>query len=911
MKKEMLSVLVLLAVFSFFSLASATFTFNTSSSSFQMSYAGGDSVVGIVNVSIVNEPSTTVLRSNFKGNISLLSLLQQNGLVEGAGYSCTVTNCSDDYSDTQKFTALAFSTDDKKYIGFKINSGEQVSVSSLVLAIASNATAGNARQILLKPLAHDDFPLQTKAYVQGYSGDQVSGCYDRSAALAGNEMTIVDTDPSNLLCENISLRYGPAFKVGARVKNTTTGAQADLRMRIYSQSGDENMLGECLLPRQTQDIQDLSCIINYSSPLSQSYYVCIGVVDDSGSEYSLLSEASAPICGQYRGANTYSGIKDYDLFAQPMQYDRAIINVSEDLFMNQYSQSLARYVQDYIDGVYNGNCSHSCFIPFEVDSDTVQTVSLLQAKMRYADTGGVQSSESVYVLNRRPSLLSTSDYVMLDLAKANFTTPLQTTDAKFVLYAQGKEIWRMANVTVIPGFDFTILPSSVSVAIANEFYIYSSTGNISSSSWKFDTDSLQSVADKRMTHTFYSEGVHTIQVTATNISGAQTTRTFQITVGNGITSANNILALDKTKVAPILQQIKSYPVWVQNEINKQVNLSFTSATLSSIEANLSAADANASVALAELLGLDIPSALFEGKIWQDIPLESGLVNADLGFLEELSGKNIEQNQQTTLLGAISNWSQDHYASKINSRTLYLTSSNGNRTLFTKVDITLQAKGQNIGPAFLIIGFPKSTIVFENPSLAKEVKSAEGVGTYFNISGTTTVSFLVPGEVEPSALNAYLSPVLQSLVELQTPVANETCTGNCTTVKTSKYAFWWYIILAAGLFALYIALQEWYKRHYEGTLFATRDDLFNIISFIFNSRKEHMEDHNIKIKLEDSGWTHEQLVYAFKKIDGKRTGMFEIPVFRFFEKKKVSQEIAKRQLPQGPAGQPSARFIKRP
>ena len=101
------------------------------------------------------------------------------------------------------------------------------------------------------------------------------------------------------------------------------------------------------------------------------------------------------------------------------------------------------------------------------------------------------------------------------------------------------------------------------------------------------------------------------------------------------------------------------------------------------------------------------------------------------------------------------------------------------------------------------------------------------------------------------------------------------------------------------------MQEWYKKKYESHLFKDKNDLYNIINFIYNSRMSGLSDKQIKVKLEDSGWAGEQVSFAFKKIDGKRTGMFEIPIFKIFEKRKIQQEIEKRQgLP------PGARFIKR-
>ncbi len=106
--------------------------------------------------------------------------------------------------------------------------------------------------------------------------------------------------------------------------------------------------------------------------------------------------------------------------------------------------------------------------------------------------------------------------------------------------------------------------------------------------------------------------------------------------------------------------------------------------------------------------------------------------------------------------------------------------------------------------------------------------------------------------------------------------------------------------------VYIILQEWYKKKYESHLFANKDDLFNIINFVYNARASGISDSEIRRKLGESSWKGEQISYAFKKIDGKRTGMWEIPLLKFMENKKVKEEIERRQ------GKPlDTSFIKRP
>jgi L-rhamnose mutarotase len=90
-----------------------------------------------------------------------------------------------------------------------------------------------------------------------------------------------------------------------------------------------------------------------------------------------------------------------------------------------------------------------------------------------------------------------------------------------------------------------------------------------------------------------------------------------------------------------------------------------------------------------------------------------------------------------------------------------------------------------------------------------------------------------------------------------------------------------------------SLQEWYKRNYESYLFKNKNDLFNLIHFMDNAEKQKITKEDMFKKLEEKGWNHEQIEYAYKKYKGLRTGMWEIPIFKWRENKKVKEEIEKR------------------
>jgi len=92
-----------------------------------------------------------------------------------------------------------------------------------------------------------------------------------------------------------------------------------------------------------------------------------------------------------------------------------------------------------------------------------------------------------------------------------------------------------------------------------------------------------------------------------------------------------------------------------------------------------------------------------------------------------------------------------------------------------------------------------------------------------------------------------------------------------------------------LLVIYIVIKEILKRYSEKSLFKSPDQLYNMVTFIYNARKSRINDQNIKKRLAERGWNSRQIKYAFKKLEGRAAAF----VLRPFEQKKVMREIQKR------------------
>jgi hypothetical protein len=231
--------------------------------------------------------------------------------------------------------------------------------------------------------------------------------------------------------------------------------------------------------------------------------------------------------------------------------------------------------------------------------------------------------------------------------------------------------------------------------------------------------------------------------------------------------------------------------------------------------------------------------------------------------------------------------ESNYGLNIDYKIITKHADNTDKTgdvIFTYVKINAVKQGTADYPVYLVINYPKDSMTFAQNYSEKSVGSA----TYIAIEDSKSIEFVVDDEIKVSDLGVYVSPEINKLPGFEDY-------GIVETPGFNWGRFWlWLIILLVLAFIVYIALQEWYKKNYESSLFKNPNDLYNLINFIHNSRKGGLGDADVDKKLRGAGWKGEQITYAFKKIDGKRTGMWEIPIFKFFEQRKIKQEIAKRQ-----------------
>ena len=895
---------VLLSFITLFLVAGVLAAFNYEGNNIVKNYAAGEIIRGTVNISFNNERTDSLVKSNFNGNITLKDLLDANLFSSPEDYNCSTANCMEGYVEQSRVTNLGLSSGESKFVGFLVSGSDISEITSVKFNLQSDIGSSCFKQLTIDILNDEENYLVNNKYTNASCGSRTYGCFDTNLG-SYDDAFLTDTS----YCEKITLPAGPAYKLGARVKNSTNGQSAELKMELVEVEGG-TILGECVLPEHTQNVQDLDCVVKYSSNAQNEYLVCISA-SDSQPNYIIRSETQPSVCGTDNLGSTYT--IDYEIFAQSMQFDIINMEINDSMFEDLYGQKLSDYIYSYVWNNFNGGeCQLGCVIPISfLGHGQSQSLTFSNAQIFYKAGNTQKSNNNLYELEIEfPTI--TSGELEIQLSHANFVIPVGATENRFKLFIDNEQVFS-TKISISESFDFDIAPKFV-VFGQNTLFTAATSANITRSIWSFGDGSLeQTVNGKSLSYRYVEQGEFDIEVELIRNDGVRSKKTFSIIVGDPKESANLTIEEYKKRITALNSDINVFPAWVKKEIEKQINLTSLDSSIKQLETSYNNATNNSEfqVIMLSLLDLEIPFAINISKKG-DFPLLLGFSNIDVGYIEVISGKNVADQQE--LRDRIVGWMGANFNSQISFEHVSAFYDDDVETILTKFKIETRPK-TNVGESSLILGYGKEGIVFMSNY---EAETVDG-GTFISVpSGRANkiFEFIVLDEIDAVDLGAYISPTVNELGEfLDLAICNlnnvcekdkgedwKNCRADCK--PWSWFSFWIIILLFVAL-VIYIILQEWYKRNYERALFKNENDMYNLINFIYNARKGGLSNREIKKKLHGAGWKGERINYALRKIDGKRIGMYEIPVFKFIENRKVQKEIAKRQQ-----GVVDARFIKR-
>lgn len=889
----------LLGIILTLSLTSASIELGNISHSIETSYTKLSPLRGWINFSLNKEPGNTLIKA-FNSSITLSELINKNNLacniINPYECSCFPSDCESSFfainsSQTKTYYIKNLET---KLFGIKLD--KNISrISSFRFNISTDGKSSCINPLMID--LFDDGNIEFKA--NNVSDDECFienpyGCFKLSDSVS---TTKISSDP---LCEKIKVPAVRGFNIGASIIGNNT---ASFTM-TFSGSGFEKA---CTISNVNYRGR-ISCkvILDNSLPKETTAEVCISAVEGSENKYSINFEDNQT-CG-FIQINEEIIAHDFEIFAKPLKYDSTgKMSFSDGLFEEESNISVNIF--DYISKRYNKKCESGCIIPLRLYSGVKQNITLSELLVDYDIQGlNPEGSEerNFQDINSTPPLF-TSNFVKYSINSANLLTHSDIKIKKLELMIGDKLI--VQNISLIDISEISdILPKKVSALVNTKFFAILSNQSNLTYTWNFGDNSQPLTTEKNYAdHTYSKLGVYDLILNITNELGSNSKKTL-IEVIAPYQAINDTISEYKSRLKLIDNNLFVLQDKVQERISQEINTADLKNSVNKIEGEYKQLFETESEELVKimikLIELNVPKSFSTSLELKDSKFLQSPDRLKPSVVGEFGAGEVEEDKLKDYHQAVNNWMENNIDISIDSKTYsFYFDDNTEKPILTYIILTLKPKTP-ISELFMVIEGDINNIKFLGDYSEKEIDSNNfGIALRDLEEGSTKkIEFLYPEKIQPLNLPVYFSPEFKFLELGFIPGLcnnNNICESgenykNCRVdCKPVKITITLVLVLLLLAFIIYIILQEWYKRNYERNLFRNQNDLFNLLNFITNSINQKLSRDQIFSQLKQRKWSGEQIDYAWRKIHGKRTGMFEIPIFSFYEKIKLKKELEKR------------------
>jgi len=888
-------VLVLLSL----NLVLASFTTGNLSHEIEAYYGANKPVKGWINISLTDEPTNSLLTA-FDSKMKIKDFLEENSVY----YECFPLDCNPTYSTTSSKSeskTFSLSQDREKLIGINIT-GLISQINDLVFNVSTDAENSCIYPLQIDVLDDDSVEWKQDEITESDCFiSNPSGCFGSSQALINITKTAY--------CEKITLPPSKAYRIGAKVSGEG---------RAYFHL----FLDELQCPVDANSSGEISCVIEFEEAFesSREAVVCLKERVESANKYQIKYEDNEPVCG-FRGTEDEDTFYDFDIFAKPQRYAKIEepIFFENDLIGEDAKNTLMFEIKDYLSIKYNDDCTEGCIIPIKFLSGVNQEITISDLSLEYEVTTDLNpiSISNFYIIEGEPSLI-TSNLKQLDLGLANLLTLSTIGQTTLSLKLSDTEIFNQDIIIKdIPEIE-AVLPSKPSSLVPTNFIvILDEPMNNVTYTWDFGDSSQEMITTNSFAkHTYSTIGVYDLKLTVRGSFG-ESSKTLKINVVAPAEAINQTIKDYRANLKNLRKQINDLPSNIKLEVERLIDLEDLEKQVNKREEKYKDAfiDEEFVEVMKELLALQIPEELSKEFSIGKTNFFQNVEEISLQDLEELD-VGVAEAEVEEYYSAINNWMGENLDISFETDTYSFNYKDSfPDTLFSFVKLTIIPNGEIDELYVLINGNPdkiKVPVDFKEKDIEEGAKAV--ILTELLAGETTTLEIFHPFKVDLDNFPIYLSPDFSELdLSAAPPVCNsngvcesgettKNCRDDCKPWKTAMFLI---IVLLIIAFIVYIVLQEWYKRRYESHLFKDKNQLFNLISFMNISIKQGITKENIFNQLQKRGWNKEQTIYAWRKYKGQRTGMWEIPIFGIWERRKLKKELKNRpnvNQPPRPAGQ---------
>jgi PKD repeat protein len=848
------------------SFASASFEKGDELYNITTEYSSGEFIKGWVNLSFSEENFNSTFVTNTGESITLFELLESNNLVS----DCDIPDCNIDYitSNSETIKIMDLVEGESKLIGFKFEENI-INLNTIDFRIASDVSKSCYNQLKVDVFNDESINVKNTNYSNEHcSLFRTKGCFDEEHSVSE---VIISNNP---VCQRVELPESGGFRLGADVFVEGSSDKKSLNFGIYDLHGIG--LGSCANNDVTGSGEFFCDVNGVNSDSTKEYYICVtGNVGDNVKIHYYQDNNGCGFSGIPPKSENYS----YNIIA----YSKQFKPINSFSVLDQYSNNLLIDIQNYLETKYGASleCSvKNCVVPMKILPRVTQQVtfdSLVGAVDTFAGT--VPISSNFYDLTQTPAKYD-SGFYQLSLDNLSLSPGIDS----FSLELNGNQIFSQEIIVQSIPLIRSLTPLITAAAVATEFKIsidaIGANNSISNYNWDFGNGDSRNTATNSLTYSYNSTGNFDMVVTIILNGGLNTSKTFKVLVETPINAVNTTLKEKLGYLDQIKSQLNSLPVFHQNSLKSMLNLvvienQLTKTKISFDSAIEGVADSYYVGLMIDLLGIVIPHSIVTTKSADFLPFYIGEDKIDVNVLSLLDESSVDREKEYN--DAILAWNLNNLVNTITYKEISADYGDGLEILLNVFELNVN-KADPDETIFLIIK------KIDSLKFDKDYDKRE-LGDYIFIplkESTSKVVFSTTESMSFSDLPLFISPQINSLKLTEILVEEE---------GISKWVLFGLIIFLLILISIvaYIILQKWYSKKYESYLFKNKNDLYNLISFIENSKKKGVDEKKIIASLEKSGWKGEQLRYIIRKYLGKRTGMFEIPVeklLNFFKKKQV-------------------------
>ncbi len=874
------SVLFIASAIILTSLLSASVTIGNSSHSITNAYGPEANLKGWINISIENEFADILLNDSLGNSITLIDLLDTDSNSD-VNPICSTADCKDVYSvigngETEKIFNL--NDGEEKVIGFSISGGNLDSVVFNSMNISSDVTPNCFNQLEIDFFDDgvvdfvNDNALDSTCFNKNY------GCFDIDEFSSSLPNSRLGETP---ICQRIELIKSPGIKAGAYIEKESSEVGDKITFELVKLNG-ENIPG-AFCDLNVSEIQESggehTCNLDYSIVEKQEYYLCLSKVGSG--VYSIPRYDLGEDCSFYGNpSSSQEEISSYYIFAQPRKFGSMDSLYVTDTLPN--GNDFEEMIRIYLDSQYQLDCSKGCTIPIKFISNADQTITLENLDLEYAFSGVAPSStDSFYDLEKTAPKVD-FDFKRISLDNANFTLPKKYDDYDYKLYIKGNKIFE-ENITIseVPVIE-SLTPLKTFVGYPTNFKVgLSDNSNITKYTWQLEDNVTKQTYTNEILYTYDYVGYYDVQISAI-IDGKEISETFEVFVDSAKNAVNQTLLNYEKRIDSLEKDLESYSSFEKKAIMELIKLSESADKLVEIKRQFvqASSDEKYKELLKELLELDIPVNLEIETQAQSLELPVTEDHVHVTILEEVTGDSANSNLQG-YKNAIVAWNVENTDISSNYKKIILKYDSKENQKISLFEINLK-NNANSKTHFFVQNYED---LYLDPENSFEEESGY---KYKEISeGNNKINLGVKEDISFADLDFFVSPLLNNLNAQSEDIS-------VSEEDDSLGAVFWLLIillLIAGVVG-YVVLQQWYKHKYEDYLFKNKNNLFNLVHYIQNAKKQEKTNSKIESELKKSGWNPEQIQYVMRKYAGKRTGMFElIPVdnlFKLIKKTKDNQ-----------------------